>query len=349
MKEDGDNMLDELKESDQSKFDKRSARKMVWRTRLSIGFTVVRILLLILFLYALYMIPVTMYYDMTGKQAGFDRLVTTLVETRYPGVEVDETLGHKAEINPFLTQSTTIKLYRNVGEWDVVVGEVKGKKRLFGDVNLTMNFDEKYLNGNHTYNFAVPPELLGKESSDGKSGPAEDLKNQLAKIDDGHVAQVQFSTKNAMKPNALLEKLDAYDVSTFRMPVYGGELTDFDIPHHGSGQFTFIQSLLLRPQIVYDENNRLSRSVFAFTDVTLEDSIDQFYKDIEWLVENGHYNGRRIDEERLDYIRKNGVQVYGAVVTGPIREIERLMEEEQFHQFHLGGIEVWNWDEKQGE
>lgn len=100
---------------------------------------------------------------------------------------------------------------------------------------------------------------------------------------------------------------------------------------------------LLRPETNYDENNRLSSGVFALSDVTLEESIDQFYQDMEWLINNGHYNARDIDQKRLDYIRENGMQVYGAVVTGPIREVEKLMEEEQFHQFGLGGIEVWSW------
>ncbi|RYG74378.1 hypothetical protein EU245_01885 [Lentibacillus lipolyticus] len=350
MKEDNENVLDELKENDQRTFDQKRARKMVWRTRLSIGFTVLRTLLAIFLLFVLYMIPVNMYYDMSGKQAGFDRMVTTLVETRYPGVEVDETHGHQAEINAFLTQSTTIKVYRNVGEWNVVIGEVEAKKRLFGDVNLTLDFDEKYLNDNMVNRFAVPPKLLGRGNSGGNPDNKEDMKNQIAKIGDGHVAQVQFSTKEAMKPEALLEKLDAYDVHIFRMPVYGGELTEVhDISYGSAGQYTFVPSLLLRPQTVYGENNRSSSSSVALTETVLDDSMQQFYKDMEWLLENGDYNGRDIDEKRLNYIRENGMQVYGAVVTGPIREVEKLMDEEQFHQFRLGGVDVWNWNENQGD
>ncbi|SFA88001.1 Sigma factor regulator C-terminal [Lentibacillus halodurans] len=345
MKKDHDSVLEDLKEDDQMKHDKKSARKMIWHTRLSIGFTVIRTLLLIFLLYILYMIPVEMYYDMTGKQAGFDRLVTTLVETRYPGVEVDNMHGRHAEINPILTQSTTLKLYRSVGEWKVAAGEVEAKKRLFGDVNLKLHFDEKYLGENMVPDFALPPEILDQESSDKVSGSTEQLKEQLAKIGDGHVVQAQFSVKEAMKPNQLLKKLSEYDVRVYQMPVYGGEMTDIrDISYSRSGQFTFVQPLLLKPQIIYDENNRHSSSVSYLSDVTIEESIDQFYQNVDWLIENGNYSGREIDQQRINYIRKHGMLVYGAVVSGPIREIEKLIDEELFHQFNLGGIEVWNWD-----
>lgn len=340
-----DNVLDDWEEKDQANLDKKSARKMVWRTRLSIGFTVIRTLLLIFLIYIAYMIPVSIYYDMSGKQGEFDRVVTTLVETRYPGVEVNYMFSNHAEINSFLTQSTTLKLYRNVGEWDVVIGEVQAEKHLFGKVSYSLNFDEKYLNENKVRNFAIPPKILGKESSDAESGSTEQLREQLTKIDDGHVAQAQFSVKTPMKSRALLEKLEAYDLRVYRMPVYGGELTEFEISNYGSGQFTFVQSLLLRPQITYDDKNRHSSSFGSLNVGTIEQSIDQFYKDIKWLTENGNYRGKDIDQKRLNYIRENGIQVYGAVVTGPIREIEKLLDEEQFHQFYLGGIEVWNWDE----
>ncbi|WP_236707957.1 anti sigma factor C-terminal domain-containing protein [Brevibacillus choshinensis] len=46
---------------------------------------------------------------------------------------------------------------------------------------------------------------------------------------------------------------------------------------------------------------------------------------------------------RLDYLKKNGVMVYGAVVTGPVRELEKLRQNPLFHDLKLGRLEVWNW------
>lgn len=148
-----------------------------------------------------------------------------------------------------------------------------------------------------------------------------------------------------MSPAALLKLLEKYDVNVLQMPVYAGEIKEYDIIHAGSNHLTFINSLLLEPKTVYDDKNRLSFYTTLLNKESLEPSIDQFCKDIEWLVGKGDYYSEDIDRKRLDYIRENGMKVFGATVTGPIREIEKLLKEEQFHQYKLGGIEVWNWRE----
>lgn len=47
--------------------------------------------------------------------------------------------------------------------------------------------------------------------------------------------------------------------------------------------------------------------------------------------------------ERLSYIKRNGVNVYGVVVTGPTKEIERLIQAEPVNAAKLGEVELWNW------
>ena len=96
--------------------------------RLAIGFTVIRILLGVFLIHALYQIPVEIYFEHSGNRAEFDRFVATVVETRHAGIEVDKLSHPRAEISPLLTQETTLPVYRQVGGWDVVVGEVKAKK-----------------------------------------------------------------------------------------------------------------------------------------------------------------------------------------------------------------------------
>ncbi|WP_176555883.1 anti sigma factor C-terminal domain-containing protein [Virgibacillus ndiopensis] len=340
-----DNVIDEWNEDELESFDKKKAKKLVWRTRLSISFTVIRTICIIGFLYLLYIIPVSVFYDMSGKQAEFDRLVTTLVESRIPGVSVDKTLlGRTAEINPLLTQHTTLTLYRNVGEWDVVIGEVEAKKRLFGKVNYSIHYEKEYLHDNNSYNFAVAPDLLGKSVSNDNSKNSQTLWKQLEKIEDGYVAQVHFSTKKGMDPEELLSILSNYDLRVLQLPVYAGEINAIDVGYGRAGQFTFVSSLLLRPMQSFDKENRISSYNNSLRSVDLRESIDQFYKNIKWLVKNGAYHGKEIDKKRLAFLQENGMKVFGATITGPIREIEKLQNEKLFHQYYLDGIEVWNWD-----
>ncbi|MDL4839657.1 anti sigma factor C-terminal domain-containing protein [Aquibacillus rhizosphaerae] len=337
-----DDVLSEWNESEEQT-DEKSAKKLVWRTRLSISFTVVRMLLLIFLLYVIYMIPISIYYEMSGKSAEFDRLVTTLVETRHPGIAVEKSGSNEAEINPFLTQHTSINLYRQVGDWQVVVGEVTAKKWVFGQINYTVDLDKKFLNNDNT-TFVVAPDLLGNTFTEYDSGVMT-LAEQLGKIDDGYVVQANFSTKESMTPEELRDIISKYDVTIQQMPVYGGELTEFETSYSKAGQFTFIPSLMLRPYTQYGDENRLSSWFHSLNEQEgLSEAVEKFYDDIAWLIDKGSYQEKDIDQKRLDYINENGLNVYGATVTGPIREIERLEEEVMFHQFELGGIEVWKWD-----
>ena len=70
--------------------------------------------------------------------------------------------------------------------------------------------------------------------------------------------------------------------------------------------------------------------------------MQQLIADVEWMTNNIKYKDVDEDKQRLAYLKKNGVQVYGVTVTGPVRELEKLKEEPEFWGFRLGRIEVWN-------
>ncbi|WP_010647645.1 anti sigma factor C-terminal domain-containing protein [Oceanobacillus massiliensis] len=344
MKMKEDKVLKDWK-NDETGMDKKFARRIVWRTRLSLGLTVLRTLFVILFLYILYIIPVSIYYHASGKEAEFDRLVTTLVETRHPAISVDKSSVGNTEINPLLTQHTTLAIYKKIGDWEVIVGEVTARKMLFGKVSYTIDFNQKYLNLDNGNSFAVSPDLLGEKLVDSQGDTTKNqIREQLNMVEDGFVAQIQFSTKESMSPEGMREVLEDYDVNIQQMPVYGGELTEVESPSGKAGQFTFVPSLMLTPALRFGENSRsFSSDGSLSTGDSLDDAIDQFIENMDWLIETGNYRDRDLDKQRLEYMKENGVKVFGATVTGPVREVEKLIEEDSFHQFYLGGIEVWNW------
>ena len=49
--------------------------------------------------------------------------------------------------------------------------------------------------------------------------------------------------------------------------------------------------------------------------------------------------------ERINYLNKHGVRIYGIVVTGPSKEILKLREEGWIAGMHLGEVRLWNWEE----
>ncbi len=48
-------------------------------------------------------------------------------------------------------------------------------------------------------------------------------------------------------------------------------------------------------------------------------------------------------EERVPYLKKNGIHVYGAVVTGPTRELRKLQKNEAIRTMKVGEVKLWNW------
>ncbi|WP_010677703.1 anti-sigma factor [Bacillus timonensis] len=48
-------------------------------------------------------------------------------------------------------------------------------------------------------------------------------------------------------------------------------------------------------------------------------------------------------KERIQYIEKNGIEAYGAVVTGPIPELRKLKDKELIRVMKVGEVKLWNW------
>ena len=48
-------------------------------------------------------------------------------------------------------------------------------------------------------------------------------------------------------------------------------------------------------------------------------------------------------DKRYEYIKENGVKVYGIVITGPSKELLKLQNSPHVRYATLGDIEVWNW------
>nr|WP_239540936.1 anti sigma factor C-terminal domain-containing protein [Pullulanibacillus pueri] len=322
---------------------------MVWRTRLSIIFTVLRVLFILFFGYAIYKIVISSYYDSAHKGEEFDRYVTTYIETHETGLQVEKTGVQEAILSPFLTQKTSLKLYQTVGDRDVVIGKVKATDSLMVHTIFNLDLKEDYLNQQSTYDFALPPDLSGKGQVSQKDKVSEGVWSTLNKIDDGHVAQVAFSTKQGMSPEALGKALAPYDLKLLQMPVYSGELkTIKDVPFSSGGdgtdQMYYVSHLTLRPWIVsYDSKNRLSSEYYEEDSQTMKRAAKQLITDVQWLQKNGDYDEQKADAKRLDYLKQHGVKVYGAVVTGPVRELEKLQNNKNFYQFQLGRMENWNW------
>ncbi|MEK8132640.1 anti-sigma factor [Paenibacillus filicis] len=52
-------------------------------------------------------------------------------------------------------------------------------------------------------------------------------------------------------------------------------------------------------------------------------------------------------DEAVDYVEKNGVQLYGLVLTGPSKELLKLKQEPWVRNLRVGEVRLWNWNDRQ--
>jgi len=333
--------------------ERKRFKKMIWATRFSVVKSVIVAMLSLYFLYMIYLMVVTIWYVQSGQQDQFLRYAETLIETHEPGLFIDKKPSHtQVKVTGLLTQKTTLQAYWLVGEWQVNAGEIEVKKSLFSGVSYNFNPNNRYLNEFSSFSsFALPPDLVtGDPAQKHQTNEMNQDWERLAHMEDGYVGQLAFSTVSGMKPEQLLQVLSKYDVHIAAMPVYAGELRAEglkEIPRSSGGSLQYVSALSLRPYAEYDDKGR-SRSwaLWINEQEGLERAEQQFLKDLDWLSDKGSYYGQEIDQARLEYLQAHGIAVYGAIVTGPIRELEKLKTEQQFHLFKLGRVEPWNWRDK---
>lgn len=315
--------------------------RVTWQIRVK---QLINALLAAFLIYGVYYAAVYIYHEESGLNDKFLRSVMTTVELHESGLMVDKRGLSSVEVTPFLTQKKTLKVYRDVGEWQVIVGELHAKKRLWGELTYSIEELGPYLNGDERNPFYLHSALLeGREIKDDPHPTG--AMNQLGKLEDGNVAELFFSLRMLRSPEEVLELLSDYDVKATSMAVFAGELKDFKLgTYSSSGADYMIPHLTLRPKVQFGDNHSLSLwHTFFSGDTEITDHVKQLIADVEWMTNNIKYNGVDDDKHRLAYLKKNGVQVYGATVTGPVRELEKLKEKSEFWGFRLGRIEVWNW------
>src|SRR5690625_3488422 len=76
---------------------------------------------------------------------------------------------------------------------------------------------------------------------------------------------------------------------------------------------------------------------------------EQFIKTLQFLKKHERKASKIIDsrldiEETLNYIDQNGIHHYGAVITGPTKEVLKLQEEASIVQLAVDEVAFWNWD-----
>lgn len=338
------------------KWNEKKAQEIVSKHKsrfsLRLTFKIVRVLIAVFLIYSIYMIIVGISYEHSQTKYRTEFYQKLAVDWTYPeltsGLSVS-TRASKNNITPLLTQEITFPLERRIGKRNYVVSELSLSKPLLSSLTR-MEIINGYPHVSHgkDFNFNLPydpntgQQLSGFENND--------IWNTLEMLHEGHVADLAFSTDEFYSPNELLELLSDYDVDILWMPLYMGELEQFT-EGYGSGD----NSLSLIPQWGLSaarmtlDDFRESYLDVVLNQATVDESQEAMLENMRTMLDNNKKLAEVLLQtnhlqERYNYLTENGFQVFGAVITGPVKELLKLQEVDTIHSVYLGKVVYWNWD-----
>lgn len=318
------------------------------RFTLRLTLKIIRVVAALFFIFAIYNMGISILYHSsdTGKQTKF--YLKLAIDWTDPQLTTDLSSSTKNEITPLLTQKMALPVFRRIGTENYVAAELNINKPIITaltHVELTNRIryfdDEKF-----TFNLPVNPitnqKLKGDEYTD-----AWEI---LDMTHEGHVADLAFSTEEYYSPEKLIELLSEYDLSILWMPLTMGEYETYE--EHGYGTAGNIMALSVQWGLAgareIDEKYNSGSIRTSLDEETVKESKEAMLNNMERMLnDNKKLAEQLLDtaylEERYNYLDEHGFKVFGAVVTGPVKELLKLQELEGIHSVQLGEIENWNW------
>ncbi|MEK4246763.1 anti sigma factor C-terminal domain-containing protein [Psychrobacillus sp. FSL K6-2684] len=316
-----------------------------------LSFNVIRVLLGIFLVYAVYMISVSIIYEATnvGKRTEFYQKLA--VDWTYPGYISTNSRSGTNEITPFLTQKIDFPLMKIIGKEEFAITKVRLNKPLI-DAYSTTTVNEYFpYNSDKGFNFSLPYNPVTNEKLDETQTP--NVWNQLEQIHEGNVAQLAFSINDYYSPEELLELISPYQIDVLWMPIYMGELKNFT---EGGWSGSENDISLAKPWGLsgfkkVDADFNINYSTSILNNHSVRESQSAMLRNMKMMLDKDKNLAETLLatdylQERHDYLQKEGFQAYGAVVTGPVKELLKLKEVEGIHSVQLGEIKPWNWIEE---
>ena len=253
------------------------------------------------------------------------------IEITYPNVTVEDQHDNTS-ITWLGTLPYTNHLTKSIGNEQKYIGTVDISKTLWTRWS-TIDMHRIDQTTNHSYHFAKP-------SDDATIYKEVDTTtwNRLAKLPEATVAELTFSLKNNISLQDFMTLMNKYDVNVLWVPLFMNKNDSTDHYFGINGSYSM--------QV---EHGATSQSFYNLSSLSAKETEKLFLKNIKDLLRKGpnYYEkwlGLHDLPKKYTCIQKEGLQVYGAVITGPSQELLRLQQENQLYNIQIGEIAFWNWD-----
>ncbi len=264
-----------------------------------------------------------LYYGLGGKESTGNQLMETAavtVATTMPNVLVD-TSGLKSQVKLF-GMNTEFPLQKQIGTKTKSVGGERIEMFLDTVKSPAVNYYD--LDAAQAKHYFAHPSGLKKRTVD-RAGQT------LKKLPEGSVAEVYLSYDRAYPSSQIYSAFKKYDVK-FLWNAVETEKNLKDSPY-------------AEPLGFPGKDSKMASSFEAQGQTDRE----QFTSALEFMSRHkkwAHAISKRKDMNlgsRIDYVEHHGMNVYGSVVTGPTKEIERLLKNKTVKAANIGEVELWNW------
>ncbi|KEK24885.1 anti-sigma factor [Bacillus gaemokensis] len=307
-------------------------RRIKWKHRLqTIGF----MLAVCMVLYMIGGVLSSIYFQFNNEQKLKEvRDVPALaLQATIPNVQIR---GGGTRTDSFFGTHSDVNLVKTVGKNDVRLGTFQINS-FFTSIQKKEEWDDKMAYQKRLFFVHPQAEEIGDPSLNSKK-----TWETLQKIPDGTVADVAISFDRSYT----LQELESLLYSIFEAqempptPVWyaldtGLEQTDkafflskfeiFGFPNHLSWGNLEERQFKTKEDEVIEMMHTLSKH-------------EDIVKEVAW------YDNKPLDlSKRYKYVNKNGVKVYGIVITGPSKELLKLKNSPHIRSAALGNIEFWNW------
>lgn len=321
------------------------------RFSIKLSLQIIRVFVLILILFSVYKMALEIVYDGSkfGKRTEFYQKLA--VDWTAPELKGGLGVSHSNEITSFFTQKITFPLEKRIGKTEFVESELTLTKPLitaFSTVSINGNIS--YDKWNNRFSFDLPINPQNGKILEGQDSP--DVWKTLDMVHEGNVANLAFSLDDYYTPKEISELLSNYDLDILWMPIYMGELQNFTEGGWGGGTATMSLTLPwgLTGGREMHEDFKGGSLIHVLDEETIEESERIMLENMDaMLASNKRLAERLLNteylQERADYLREEGFKAYGAVVTGPVKELLKLQELDEVRSVQLGEIKHWNWVE----
>lgn len=351
------------------KKEKRIVRRGKWKARISNTLTVISVFLVVSILSS---IGTALFYDVgdPSRNNKYRDAIASAISISQPNIDVR--LNSQGKV--FFMQEVYGDIDKKVGTERVTVGEYT-VNFLFGLPSVDVDWKEGssgtsqifYRPKNKSETSSATQEENNKEklkeakagSSSAKSGDW----SRLEKLPEGTVAEAYVSFNRFFSTDELLKQFENRNMEPVWFAVdtgpndrfgdHDGIITDpvgfpsYPVWHHDDLTVTSYQEEKRGWFGKIVSSGGHYPSIDTYGDGELRN--EHFIKSLRLLQQYELIANRVapfIDvDASLAYVEQNGVRLYGAVITGPVKELLTLREVPWVHDLRVGEVRLWNWTE----